>query len=250
MKRIAIVGGGIAGVAAAYEIALHQRAGAAIEFVLFEAGSRLGGIVETVRRDGFVIECGPDSWVTEKPWARELAIELGLENELVSSNDERRKTYIVKGNELTAMPDGMRMMVPTQWGSVANSPLFSDQAKLAYLHEPEIAERLKATALDAGDGNRDESVRDFVMRHFGEEVANTIAAPLLCRRFRGRHCDAECALCDANVRCVGKRAWQPHPWIASAVEIREEPRAYFYLAETWIGVADSRDGISSSGAQF
>ncbi len=185
MKRIAIVGGGIAGVAAAYEIALHQRAGAAIEFVLFEAGSRLGGIVETVRRDGFVIECGPDSWVTEKPWARELAIELGLENELVSSNDERRKTYIVQGNELTAMPDGMRMMVPTQWGSVANSPLFSDQAKLAYLHEPEIAERLKATALDAGDGNRDESVRDFVMRHFGEEVANTIAAPLLAGVFGG-----------------------------------------------------------------
>ena len=78
MKRIAIIGGGIAGVAAAYEVALQQRAGAAIEFVLFEASSRLGGIVETVRRDELVIECG-HSWVTEKPWARELAIELGLE---------------------------------------------------------------------------------------------------------------------------------------------------------------------------
>ena len=185
MKRIAIIGGGIAGVAAAYEVALQQRAGAAIEFVLFEASSRLGGIVETVRRDEFVIECGPDSWVTEKPWARELAIELGLENELVPSNDERRKTYIAEGDTLTAMPDGMRMMVPTQLDRVMNSTLFSEQAKLAYLREPELAEQLKAAALDAGDGHRDESVRDFVMRHFGDEVANTIAAPLLAGVFGG-----------------------------------------------------------------
>ena len=153
MKRIAIIGGGIAGVAAAYEVALQQRAGAAIEFVLFEASSRLGGIVETVRRDEFVIECGPDSWVTEKPWARELAIELGLENELVPSNDARRKTYIAEGNTLTAMPDGMRMMVPTQLDRVMNSTLFSEQAKLAYLREPELAEQLKAAALDAGEGH-------------------------------------------------------------------------------------------------
>ena len=118
MKRIAIIGGGIAGVAAAYELALQQRAGAAIEFVLFEASPRLGGIVESVWRDGFVIECGPDSWVTEKPWARELAIELKLESELVSSKDERRKTYIADGAALTPVPEGMRMMVPTQLDSV------------------------------------------------------------------------------------------------------------------------------------
>ena len=185
MKRIVIIGGGIAGLAAAYEVALQQSAGAPIEFVLFESSSRLGGIVETVRHDDFVIECGPDSWVTEKPWARELAIELGLENELVSSNDARRKTYIAEGNTLIAMPDGMRMMVPTQWESVKDSPLFSEQAKLAYLHEPKIAEQLKIDALDAGNGNRDEPVRDFVMRHFGEEVTNTIAAPLLAGVFGG-----------------------------------------------------------------
>jgi len=185
MKRIAIIGGGLAGVAAAYEVALQQRAGAAIEFVLFESMSRLGGIVETVRRDGFVMECGPDSWVTEKPWARELAIELGLESELVPSNDEMRKTYIANGHVLTAMPDGMCMMVPTQWDSVLKSQLFSEQAKLAYLGELKLAEQLKANALAEGDGNRDESVRDFVARHFGDEVAHTIAAPLLAGIFGG-----------------------------------------------------------------
>lgn len=185
MKQIAIVGGGIAGVSAAYELALQQQAGASIEFVLFEATSRLGGIVETVRSDGFVIECGPDSWVTEKPWARELAIDLGFRNDLVSSNDERRKTYIAEGQALTAMPDGMRMMVPTQWDSVLNSPLFSGQAKRAYLREPGLAKQLKGNALDGSSGSRDESVRDFVARHFGDEVANTIAAPLLAGVFGG-----------------------------------------------------------------
>ena len=77
MKRVAIVGGGVAGLAAAYELARLARGGAAVQGVLFEASTRLGGIVETVREGGFVIECGPDAWVTEKPWARELAEELG-----------------------------------------------------------------------------------------------------------------------------------------------------------------------------
>lgn len=185
MKRIAIIGGGIAGVSAAYELAQQQRAGKPIQFVLFESNSRLGGIVETVRRDGFVVECGPDSWVTEKPWARDLAMELGFEKDLISSRDDRRKTYLADGHSLTAMPDGMSMMVPVQWDSLLQSPLFSREAKLAYQREPEMAERLKESALDVPGEVRDESVRDFVIRHFGAEVADTIAAPLLAGVFGG-----------------------------------------------------------------
>ena len=77
MKRVAVIGGGVAGLAATYELARLARGGAAVQAVLFEASTRLGGIVETVREGGFVIECGPDAWVSEKPWARELAEELG-----------------------------------------------------------------------------------------------------------------------------------------------------------------------------
>jgi len=173
--KVAVIGGGIAGVSAAYELA---RSG--VEFILYEASSRLGGIVETVRRDGFVVECGPDSWVTEKPWARELAVELGLEDETISSNDRWRKTYIVRGRELVAMPDGMRMMVPTKWEPVLSSPLFSEEAKQAYLCEPERAKELKAAVPDA-----DESVASFVWRHFGDEVTDTVGAPLLAGVFGG-----------------------------------------------------------------
>src|ERR1700751_4903295 len=111
MRRVAVVGGGLSGLSAADQLACDAR----VQFTLFEKSERLGGIVETVRRDGFVIECGPDSWVTEKPWARELAAELGLEADIIPSNDRWRRTYLLEGNRLLPMPEGMRMMVPTQW---------------------------------------------------------------------------------------------------------------------------------------
>ncbi len=172
---IAIAGGGLAGLATAYQLACDG-----VAFTLFEASNRLGGIVETVHRQGFVIECGPDSWVTEKPWARELAVELGLEDQIICSHDQWRRTYVQHGRELVPIPDGMRMMVPSKWGPLLESPLFSWQARLAYLREPKRAEELKASAPD-----HDESVADFVRRHFGDEVTRTIAGPLLAAVFGG-----------------------------------------------------------------
>ncbi|MGH9587078.1 MAG: protoporphyrinogen oxidase [Acidobacteriaceae bacterium] len=171
-KRIAIIGGGISGLSAAYQLARDSQS----QFTLFEASPRLGGIVETIHKDGFVIECGPDSWVTEKPWARELAVELGLESEIISSNDTGRRTWLFQHNQLIPMPDGMRMMVPTQLSAIDDSPLFTPEARLAFHREPDRAEELKASALPS---DKDESVASFVRRHFGEEAARTVAAPLL-----------------------------------------------------------------------
>ena len=169
----------MSGLATAYQLACDGA-----EFTLFEGSGRLGGIVETVHSQGFVIECGPDSWVTEKPWARELATELGLDHQIIASNDQWRRTYLLHGAgrlaQLVPIPDGMRMMVPAKWGPLLESPLFSWQARLAYLREPKRAADLKASA--PAD---DESVADFVRRHFGEEVARTIAGPLLSAVFGG-----------------------------------------------------------------
>jgi oxygen-dependent protoporphyrinogen oxidase len=181
VRRIAIIGGGVAGVAAAYELArLTKNDGEKIQVTLYEASSRLGGIVETVREGGFVIEGGPDGWVSEKPWARELAIELGMADELIPSNDEGRKTYILIDNVLKAMPDGMRMMVPCNLAALDTSELFSAEAKRAYRDEVTRAEELKTTAPE-----HDESVAEFVKRHFGEEVLAKIGAPLLSGVFGG-----------------------------------------------------------------
>ncbi len=190
--QIAVVGAGMAGMAAAYELA--QTPG--VQVTLFEASNRLGGTVETVTipsasGDPFVIECGPDSWVSDKPAARALAIELGLADQLIYSNDSRRRNYLARFGpglraELTPMPDGMRMMVPTRWAPVLDSPLFTWQARLAYLREPKRAEELKAHALAANpDPDADESVSTFVRRHFGDEATASIAGPLLAGVFGG-----------------------------------------------------------------
>ncbi len=178
MKRIAIIGGGLSGLSAAYQLSRDAQS----RFTLFEATSRLGGIIETIHQDGFTIECGPDSWVTEKPWARELAVELGLESEIIPSNDRRRHTFILRDNQLIPMPDGMRMMVPSDLNAIASSPLFTEEARLAYQREPDRAAELKASALP---DNEDESVASFVRRHFGDEVTRTIAGPLLAGVFGG-----------------------------------------------------------------
>ena len=122
----------------------------ASRFTLFEASGRLGGVIESVCAQGFVLECGPDSWVTEKPWARELAIELGLEAEIVSSNDQWRSTYLFRGGRLVPLPDGMRMMVPVKWGPLLKSPLLSWQARLEYLREPGRAQELRESRSPTG----------------------------------------------------------------------------------------------------
>lgn len=177
-KRIAIIGGGLSGLSAAYELARNPQ----VDFTLFEASPRLGGIIETIRRDGFILECGPDSWVTEKHWARDLAIELGLESEILPSNDRQRVTYLFQGDQLIPMPSGMSMMVPTDLSEISASPLFTEAARAAYESEPGRAEELKTFALRQ---TADESVASFVRRHFGEEVTRTLAAPLLSGVFGG-----------------------------------------------------------------
>lgn len=184
MTRIAIIGGGISGLTAAYELELARKRGAPIDWHLYEASDRLGGIVETTRiptsEGDYILEGGPDGWVTEKPWARELAIQLGLEDQLIPSNDATRKTYIVRSHDLLPIPDGMRLMVPQDLSTVDDSPLFSLAAKAGYACELIRADELKQQAPE-----HDESVASFVRRHFGEEVLSTLAAPLLSGVFGG-----------------------------------------------------------------
>jgi oxygen-dependent protoporphyrinogen oxidase len=182
-KRIAIVGGGISGLTAAY--ILHRNYPGTCEFALFEAAGRLGGIIETIHADGFTIECGPDSWVTEKPWAEQLVREVGLAHELLPSNDRERRTYIARDAALIPLPDAMRMMVPADLNTVLASPLFTEAAKRAYIAEPSRAAELRKSAVLHRGIDADESVAAFVRRHFGDEVVETIARPLLAGIFGG-----------------------------------------------------------------
>jgi oxygen-dependent protoporphyrinogen oxidase len=138
--RTAIIGGGIAGLAAAYELEKARRAGVTVAYTLFESRDRLGGSLSSEIVDGLVLERGPDSFLTEKPAATELCRELGLAADLIPSNDANRKTYILVRNRLVPLPDGLMFLVPTKLIPTALTRLFSLSTKvrmaLELLHPP------------------------------------------------------------------------------------------------------------------
>ena len=130
MKKIIIIGGGIAGLAAAYRIQKEISEGASLECILLEGGDRFGGKIATKRSDGFVIERGPDSFISQKPAAIQLCQQLGLGDHLVSTNPGTPNTYVYTGGKLVTMPDGLSLMIPTKFLPFAFTPLFSLSGKI------------------------------------------------------------------------------------------------------------------------
>jgi oxygen-dependent protoporphyrinogen oxidase len=176
MKRLAIIGGGISGLSAAYALEEKRRAGAEVEYVLYESSPRFGGVLVTDVVEGCILEAGADSFLTEKPWAIELCQKLGLGDQLIGSNDADRKTYILIHGKLIEIPDGLMLMVPTKLAPTVLSPLFSVRTKLRmareWFHPPR-----KAT--------EDETVAAFVERHYGSEMVDRLADPLLSGVYGG-----------------------------------------------------------------
>jgi oxygen-dependent protoporphyrinogen oxidase len=175
--RTAIIGGGIAGLAAAFEIEKARAAGARVGYTLFEAQERLGGCLASENVGGAVLERGPDSFLSEKPAAAELCRELGLGDEIIASNDVARKTWIVVKNRLVALPDGLMFLVPTKLIPTALTRLFSWKTKMRMGLELMLPPR--------PSGLPDESVAALVERHFGVETVERLADPLLSGIFGG-----------------------------------------------------------------
>ncbi|HKU21386.1 MAG TPA: protoporphyrinogen oxidase [Terriglobales bacterium] len=176
MRRIAIIGGGISGLSAAYYLERQRRQGAPLQYVLFESSPQLGGSLRTEHAESCLIEAGPDSFLTEKPWAADLCRELGIGGQLIGSNDADRKTYILVKGRLVPIPDGLMFMVPTRILPVVFSPLFSTGAKLRmareWFHPPRPA-------------GGDETVAALVERHYGPEMVDRLADPLLSGVYGG-----------------------------------------------------------------
>jgi oxygen-dependent protoporphyrinogen oxidase len=176
MKRIAIVGGGISGLAAAFALEERRRDGESLEYAVYESGPRFGGVLATEQVDGCLVEAGPDSFLTEKPWAADLCRRLGIEDQLIGSNDRHRKTYILVKGKLTPLPDGLMFMVPTRLAPALLSTLFSPATKFRMIREWRFAPR----------GSRsDESVAALVERHYGAEMVERLADPLLSGVYGG-----------------------------------------------------------------
>lgn len=166
-----VVGGGISGLSAAYYL---RKSG--IQATVIEARPRLGGVIHTEHTNGCVVEHGPDSFLAAKPWAVDLIRHLGLESEVVGSNDHLRNTFIWKRGRLIPIPGGLQFLVPTKLLPIAATPLFGWSTKLRMLGE--LFRRFEPRG-------RDESVAEFVERHYGREVVEYLAEPLLSGIYGG-----------------------------------------------------------------
>src|SRR5712692_3098813 len=176
MKRIAIIGGGISGLSAAFALQQQKSRGALLEYVFFESSPRFGGVIHTEQVDGCIVESGPDSFLTEKPWAADLCRELGLGDQLIGSNDAERKTYILVKGRLVPLPDGLMFMVPTRLAAAFFSPLFSWETKARLIRE------WFYRPIDTGS---ESTVAEFVERHYGREMVERVADPLLAGVYGG-----------------------------------------------------------------
>ena len=168
---VAIIGGGITGLTAAWEL---QKAG--VPYVLLEKSERLGGKIQTERFDGFgdapfIVERAGDAFLAaQKPWAMELAYELGLDDQILTTNPAQPAVHILKDGVLVPVPAGLQLIIPTNRDTFLASPLMSEDGKARVLAEEVI---------DPYAGNDDESVADFVRRRLGDEAVEMLAEPLL-----------------------------------------------------------------------
>jgi oxygen-dependent protoporphyrinogen oxidase len=171
--KLVVVGGGITGLAAAYGALLATRkAGRAASISVLEQAPRFGGKLVTERRDGFLIDGGPDSWVVSKPHASELARELGLGSRIVTTRPETRRYYVAWAKGLHAVPEGVVLGVPTRWWPLMATSLFTWRGKARMAIEPLVRARRY-------EGDEDESIAHFAERRLGREAADRLVAPLL-----------------------------------------------------------------------
>jgi oxygen-dependent protoporphyrinogen oxidase len=170
INRPLIIGGGISGLAAAYFLAKQGRPS-----LLLEPG-RLGGVIQTKRLEGCLLEEGPDSFLSAKPEALDLIRELGLESEVIGSNDHQRVTWIWREGRMVPLPDGLMMMVPTKVMPMALSPLVGWGTKLRMGWEFFRAPQ---------PGLPDRSVGEFIEDHYGKEAVDYLAEPLLSGVYGG-----------------------------------------------------------------
>lgn len=174
--RVVIVGGGLTGLTIAHY--LEKECGDACRITVLESSDRLGGNIHTVHDRGYLIDAGPDAWISTKPQATELAIELGLQSDIIETNVENRRVYVMDRNGLVPMPDGLVLGIPTSIGSLLMSRILPWDAILrAWLD-------VWVPAREWRDDD-DETIASFLARRLGSEFADRLTAPLLSGIFSG-----------------------------------------------------------------
>ncbi len=169
--HIIVIGGGISGLSAAHRlIELRDEKKLPLKVTLLEAGDRVGGGIQTLRQDGFLLETGPDNFITTKPWGVALCRRIGLADRLLQTNESNRRALLVHRGRLHPIPEGFLMLAPTRFLPLAISPLFSWRGKLRMAME---------LFLPARREDEDESLASFVTRRLGREAFERAAQPLV-----------------------------------------------------------------------
>lgn len=171
MKRVAIIGGGISGLTAAYDL---MQGG--FDCTLIESRPRLGGVVQTGKVRGCVVEDGPDSFLAQKPWAQKLICELGIEDQLIGSNDHLRKTFVLREGKMIPLPDGVHFVAPTKINPILKTRLFGWKTK---------AKMVREWFRQPVEVNEERSVAAFMRDHFGEDSNRYLAQPMLAGVYGG-----------------------------------------------------------------
>lgn len=169
---VAIIGGGISGLAAANRL---REVALGLSTVVLESGPRAGGVLGTIRRDGFLVEQSADSFITNVPYAIDLCRRLGLGDRLVSTDPNHRRSFVVRRGRLEPIPDGLVIMAPSRVGPMVTTRILSVLGKLRLAME---------RILPRGDGS-DESLASFARRRFGRETYNRLIQPLVGGMYTG-----------------------------------------------------------------
>jgi oxygen-dependent protoporphyrinogen oxidase len=167
IRRVAVIGGGISGLAAAHRLAELDPS---LSVTLFESSDRLGGVVQTVERDGFLIEKAADMFITREPWGIELCRRIGFEEQLLETNEEKRRAFVVRRGKLHPVPDGFTLMTPVKIWPVVATPILSPWGKMRLACEYIIPPK---------KDNLDESLHSFAMRRMGREAYERLVQPLI-----------------------------------------------------------------------
>ncbi len=169
--RVTIIGAGVSGLACAYRLLeLSKEKNIPLELNILDAGEKAGGTLSSVEENGFLMEEGPDCFITEKPAALELCKKLGLEDQLIKTNQSLKQSFILKGTKLHPIPEGFYLLAPSRLMPLMTTSLLSPMGKIRAALEPLIKVRRDP---------QDESVGHFVRRRLGTEVFEALAQPLI-----------------------------------------------------------------------